>query len=66
MHLPPFFYDDSQLLDDYKRLKAKLLLIPYSTTDDYIAFDNAEVAAQINKMKVLPNAITDVSQLTPE
>ena len=41
-------------------------MIPYSTTDDYIAFDNAEVAAQINKMQVLPNAITDISQLTPE
>ena len=43
MGLPAFFYNDSELTDDYKKLKAKLLLVPYSTTDDYIAFDNNEI-----------------------
>lgn len=50
MALPAFFFDDSELTDEYKKLKAKLLLVPYSTTDDYIAFDNGTVAEQINKM----------------
>lgn len=50
MSLPVFFNDDLKLPDEYKKLKAKLLLVPYSTTDDYIAFDDGKVAGLINKM----------------